>query len=138
MKYFQSKYLILPGTSLDEVTRVARREFHKIQNRNPKRQVYVRSRYFKRDKVFIRLFWDHLAQKNPTERTARLRFYLGAIDLLRNTVVEPEIKIRDSDLLYRFAGVLRSGEKFNVQVKMDRKSGRKDFMSVFGSKEKGY
>jgi hypothetical protein len=34
-------------------------------------------------------------------------------------------------MLHRFAGETKEGKKFYVQVKQDKRTGRKDFMSVF-------
>ncbi len=36
--------------------------------------------------------------------------------------------------LHRFYGQTKSGELFCVQIKQDKRTGRKDFMSVFPSK----
>lgn len=127
---------MLPGTSYEEVVKVARYEHKKIEKLT-KRQAYVRSTYFNKEKVFISLFWEHLAQKHPKVRTKRLRLYTAAIDLLRNTRCEPETIFKQDDLsvlLHRFYGVTRSGEEYCVQVKQDKRTGRKDFMSVFGRK----
>ena len=76
-------------------------------------------------------------QKNLKERTKRAKLYLAAIDLLRNSRNEPETIFKRSDLstlMHRFYGVTKDGVEFCVQVKQDKRSGRKDFMSVFERK----
>ena len=63
MALFISKYPLLPGSSYDEVVAHAHKEFNAIR-RLTKRQPYVRSKYFRGDKVFVTVFWDHLMQKH--------------------------------------------------------------------------
>jgi len=82
-------------------------------------------------------FWGHLMQKNRKDRFTRLKFYKAAIDLLRNTRFEPETIFDKKDLsclLHRFYGVTKDGKAFCVQVKQNKRSGRKDFISVFDRK----
>lgn len=134
MKIYQSKASCLPGTSYEEVVQVARREHKKIETLT-KRQPYVRSTYFTKDKVFVSpLFWNHLMQKHLKDRTRRLRLYSAAIDLMRNSRHEPETifdKNDKSSLLHRFYGVTKDGVEYCVQIKQNKRTGRKDFMSVF-------
>lgn len=76
-------------------------------------------------------------QKHPKERRKRLKFYNPAIDLMRNTTFAPDTifsKIDKHTLLHRFYGVSAEGLEFCVQVKEDKRTGRKDFMSVFAKK----
>lgn len=136
MKFYHSKYSALPGTSLNEVLPLARKEFHIIQKRNPRRQPYIRSAYFKKDKIFINLYWEHLAQKHRADKVRRLKFYKCSIDLLRNTTITPEVVLEHSQLLYRFYGESADGRKFCVQVKMEQRTGRKDFISAFPTHDK--
>lgn len=136
MKLYKSKVNLLPGSSYDEVLKVARKKHKKVENMT-KRQAYVRSTYFNKDKIFLSLFWAHIMQKHFKVRTKRLKLYSAGIDLLRNSRCEPEtiIKIDDmSILLHRFYGVTKDGVEYCVQVKQDKRSGRKDFMSVFDKK----
>ncbi len=136
MKQFKSKVILLPGSSYDEVLDLARKEHKKVENLT-KRQPYVRSTYFKKDKVFVSLFWTHIMQKHRKVRMKRLKLYTAAIDLLRNTHCEPETIFKKDDmsvLLHRFYGITKDGVSFCVQVKQDKRSGRKDFMSVFDRK----
>jgi hypothetical protein len=134
---YRSKFDKIPDTSHASVLRLARYEYHQIQKRTPRRQAYVRSQYFRRDKVFINQFWDHVMQKRPGDQLRRLRLYPCAIDLIRNTTASPDTIFGRDDMnvsLHRFYGQTKSGELFCVQIKQDKRTGRKDFMSVFPSK----
>ncbi len=136
MDVFISKMTMLKGTSYKEVSVLARKYYNSIRT-GTKRQPYVRSRFFHGDKVFIAVFWEHLAQKHQKERTRRLKFYVAALDLLRNTMTKPEVTASSAQhkySFYRFYGITRDGTRFCVQVRADEKTGRKDFMSVFARK----
>lgn len=136
MSVYQSKYELLPGSSYDEVVTVARKEYNKIR-KITKRQPYVRSKYFRGDKIFVTVFWDHLMQKHRKERMKRLKFYNATIDLLRNSTLAPDTIFSESDkniMLHRFYGKTKDGNGYCVQVKEDKRSGRKEFMSVFDRK----
>lgn len=125
----------MPGSSYDEVLNTARKEFDKIKKITPNRSTYVRSTYFKKAKIFIApLYWDHLMQEHRAKRMKRLKFYLGAIDLMRNSRCEPYTIIKHGDYLHRFYGQTKEGVPFCVQVKQDKRTGRLDFMSVFDRK----
>ena len=133
MKIYQSRYDKLPGSSYDEVVSLARKEYQYVKKLT-KRQPYVRSSYFTKNKIFLALFWEHLAQKHRAEKTRRLKLYLCALDLLRHSKYPPETIAKTDDLnllLHRFTGLTKDGGLFCVQVKEDKRSGRKDFMSVF-------
>jgi hypothetical protein len=136
MKQFESKYSLIPGTSYDEVVSFARKEHRKIANLT-KRQPYVRSNYFNKDKIFVSVFWDHLTQKHRKDRFRRLKLYNAAIDLLRNSHFEPDTIFKNDDLsslFHRFYGVTKDGVEYCVQVKQNKRTGRKDFISVFDRK----
>lgn len=136
MKVYKSKASLLPGSSYDEVLAQARREHKKIENLT-KRQPYVRSTYFNKDKIFISLFWIHLMQKHRKDRTRRLKLYNAAVDLMRNSRCEPDTifnKQNLSMLLHRFYGKTRDEIEYCVQVKQNKRSGRLDFMSVYDRK----
>lgn len=136
MRIYKSKAAQLPGSSYEEILVLARREHKKIENLT-KRQPYVRSTYFNKDKIFISLFWTHLMQKHRKVRTKRLKLYTAAIDLMRNSRCEPATIFDRNDLstlLHRFYGITKDGIEYCVQVKQDKRSGRKDFMSVYDRK----
>jgi hypothetical protein len=138
MPYFQSKYGLLPGTSFEEVVKLARHEYHLIQKRTPRRQAYVRSNYFKSGKVFINQFWQHLLQKHSGDQLRRVKTFSCAIDLIRYTTLAPETILdqRNSNIeLYRFSGLTKDGSVFCVQIRQNSRTGRKDFMSAFPTKK---
>ena len=133
MKVYTVKSSVYPGTDYDEVYPPARKLYNQIKAQT-KRQPYIRSAYFKKEKVFIELFWVHLNQQNRKQRNERLKFYGCGIELIRNTKQEPSSKNnpnKSNEILYRFAGVTQSGDLFYVQVKENLRSKRKDLMSIF-------
>lgn len=133
MKTYKSKYGKLHGSSYEEVAPLARKEFQRVKKLT-KRQPYVRSAYFARDKIFLSLFWEHLAQKHRGDRTSRLKLYICMLDLLRHTKHAPDTIFSADNLntmLHRFSGETKEGELFYVQVKEDKRTGRKDVISVF-------
>jgi len=134
MNIFKSKYGLLAGTDYREVMRTARREYQVMQRRNPRRQPYIRSDYFSGDKIFVNIFWNHLAQKRKGDQMKRAKLLACAIDLLRNSTVPPDTifsKASPNEMLHRSTGQTKDGQPFYVQVKQNKKTGRKDFMSVF-------
>ena len=134
MNFYQSKFRQLPGTDYAEATKNARKEYVKVQKLT-KRQPYVRSKYFSKDKVFITIFWNHLVQKRKGEQIVRAKLLLAAFDLLRHTSSEPDSLFERGDALHRFYGKTADGVEYAVQVKHSLKTGRKDFMSVFPLKK---
>lgn len=128
--FYKSKYSQLSGTDYREATRNARKEYAKIQKLT-RRQPYVRSRYFSKDKIFVNIFWNHLAQKRKGEQIVRAKLLLAAFDLLRNTTQQPDSMFDNGHALHRFYGETADNVRFAVQVKHDIKTGRKDFMSAF-------
>lgn len=133
MNYYHSRYDVLHGTSYSEVMHLARKEYATVKKLT-KRQPYVRSSYFAKDKVFLALFWEHLAQKHRADRKYRLQYYTCALDLLRHSTLTPATLFSEADkntMLHRFYGKTKQGLAFCVQVKQDKRTGRKDFISVF-------
>jgi hypothetical protein len=133
MRVYKSKYGKLPGSTYEEVAPLARKEFQHVKKLT-KRQPYVKSLYFAKDKIFLALFWEHLAQKHRGEKAARLKLYLCALDLLRNSPYTPDTVFEATNrniLLHRFSGQAKDDALFYVQVKENKLTGRKDFMSVF-------
>jgi len=136
MRVYNSKATSLPGTSYIEVVKVARKEHDKIEKLT-KRRPYVKSVYFNKQKIFISLFWPHLIQKKLVVRTERLKLYSAAIDLMRNTRCEPITLFTKTDLstmTHRFYGITKDKVEYCVQVKENKRSGRKDFISVYRQK----
>lgn len=137
MKAHKTKASKYHGTHFDELNKKARADFKKITSRT-KRKPYVRSAYFKKQKVFLKLFWEHLQQKNWKERARRLKYFACAIDLIKNTRFEPTSKQnpnKSNEILHRFAGLTKDDEIFYVQIKEDKKNDMKWFMSVFPEKD---
>lgn len=132
MRGNQTKSQRLTGSQYEDLERQARKIYRRIA-RQTKRNPYIRSSYFGKDKVFLKVFWTHLHQKSQYERRKRLRYYQAAIELLRHSKLEPTIKLNPNkrEVLYRFQGVTADGESFIVQVKQDLRTSNKHFMSVF-------
>ena len=132
-EYFKTKSDLLAGTSYAEIIKNARREYHKIQKMT-KRQPYVRSKYFNKDKVFVNTFWLHMGQKRGADQQRRLKYYVAAIELIRNTSIDSDSifgRNTPNEILHRFYGQTASGKKFCVQIKQNKKNSRKDFISCF-------
>jgi hypothetical protein len=133
MKSFSTDIKPLSGTNYSEIHPKAWALYKQIASKT-KRRPYVRSAYFKKDKIFLNYFWDHIWQKNLRDRTRRLIYYPCGLDLIQNSRIEPESKInanRKSEVLHRFIGMAPDKKLFSVQIKEDRKSGQKHFISVF-------
>lgn len=134
MKPYKISLNKLPGTDYSEVVATARREYHAIQKKTPRRQAYIRSQYFKKDKIFINQFWTHLNQKNSADRLRRLKFFSCAIEIIRKCPYTPDTTQNPSkrdELLHRYSSRTKNGDLFYVQIKENKISKRKDFMSVF-------
>lgn len=133
MAFYQTKSNKLSGSNLKEAVKNARIEY-KIITSATKRQPYIRSDYFKKEKVFFDYFWDHLSTKSPEERFSRIKYFKAAIELIRKCKNKPLSKKnpnKQSEILHRFMGKTKEGELFCVQIKENLKSGKKFFMSCF-------
>lgn len=136
MKVYKSSAELLTGEGYIDLERKARKIHNQIAH-HTKRSPYVRSAYFKKSKIFIKPFWEHLNQKSQHDRRRRLRYYAAAIDLLRHSTHEPLTKPNpngDGQMVHRFAGHTKGGDLFFVQVKEDKRTDGKYFMSVFSPK----
>jgi len=123
----------LPGTNYAEVRKNATFLFTQIK-RKTKRRPYIRSAYFNKQKIFFDYFWQHLQQKGPKERFKRLKYFGTALEVIKNSRNSPSSKQnpnKPNEILHRFAGLTKNKELFYVQIKEDKKSGRKYFMSCF-------
>lgn len=134
MKAYQTKSIKLSGTNFHEVRKKAFGLYQQEKKRT-KRKPYVRSAYFKKDKIFLDLFWNHLYEKkNFGDLMRRMKFYPCALELIRHSNLEPTSKEnpnRKSEILHRFAGITPDKEFFFVQIKENKRSGNKWLMSVF-------
>ena len=130
---YQTKIQKLSGTSYAEVRKEALVLFNKIKAKT-KRKPYIRSAYFNKQKIFFDFFWAHLNQKSPKERAKRLKYFEAAIDLMKNSRNHPvsgENPHKQGEILHRFAGLTKEKEIFYVQIKENKRSGKKYFMSCF-------
>jgi len=132
MKVYKTKVKKLGGTNYKEVIKKARKAYHEIEKRS-KRIAHIKSAYFKKEKVFINIFWEHLNQKSPRDRIRRLKLLPCAYELIENSINNPTSKKNpnvESEILHRFGGITADNELFYIQIK-ENKRGRKDFISVF-------
>lgn len=133
MKVFKSSKSKISGTSFSEVRESADRTYRSIKART-KRTPYIKSKYFKGEKVFLTIFWSHLFEKQEKDRTRRLKFYNCAVDLIRNSTFNPitrENFQKKDEILHRFSGKSKDGGGFIVQIKENKRTKRKDFISVY-------
>jgi hypothetical protein len=134
---YQTKANLLPGTAASEVFPHARAFFRSIEKKT-KRKAYIRSVYFRKDKIFLTHFWRHLFQKSRVEQVRRLKYLLCAIELLRHSRNEPSSRESTEEagiILHRFAGLTKTKELFYVQIKECKRTNKKEFMSVFPHKK---
>ena len=139
MKVYKTKAAKLIGTNFYEINQIASSLYRQIKKKT-KRRPYVRSAYFKKDQVFLELFWKHLFDKsNWRDRVRRLKYFPCALELIQNNRFEPASKEnpnKPGEILHRFAGVTKDKDLFYVHIKEDKKSGQKYFMSVFPAGDK--
>jgi hypothetical protein len=132
---FQSKVFRITGSNDRDIHKKVRKLFNQIE-KHSKRKPYLRSPYFKKQKVFFDYFWMHLNQKGNTERIARLKYFECALDLIANSRNKPSSRInpnKKNEILYRFGGLSKEKELFFVQIKQDTKKKKLYFMSVFST-----
>src|SRR5690606_9949388 len=116
VKAYQTKAKKLPGTRYVEVRKKAF-DLYTIIKKRSKRRAYIRSAYFNKEKIFLSLFWDHLADKHHKDRTRRLKYFPCALELIRQTKFDPtsvENVDRKSEILHRFVGITAESEIFYV------------------------
>lgn len=134
MKSYQTKAKKFTGSDFREVHKKAFGLYKQIKKKS-KRRPYIRSVYFKKDKIFLELFWQHLFDKpNWRDRMRRLKYFPCAIELIRHSHFEPESKEnpnRRTEILHRFGGVTKEKDMFFVQIKEDKRTGQKFLISVF-------
>lgn len=133
MQVYKTRHSKLPGSDFNEVKRRAEAVYNQYVAPT-KRQPYIRSRYFKGEKIFLSYFWIHLWQKNWRDRMRRLKYLPPALDLIKNSNFEPitqENKNKSTELVHRFYGLTRDNELFYIQIKENKRSKRKHLMSVF-------
>lgn len=130
---YKVKTGVIKGTSYSYVYKKARFCYNQIARRT-KRRPYIKSAYFAKEKIFFDYFWPHLSQKPPRERFRRLKYFPAAIELLQKSRLRPESRDNphvNKEILHRFSGATAEGNIFFVQIKEDKKTGAKYFMSCF-------
>lgn len=130
---YQSSHTILVGNNYKTIQRKALLVFYDIKHAT-KRRPYIRSAYFKKQKIFFDYFWAHLAQKSFRDRFRRLQFFVCAIDLVKNSHQMPIFLHQTKkihEMVYRFSGMSRDQKRFYVQIKENTKNKQKYLMSVF-------
>lgn len=133
MKIYKTTKKKLAGTNFKEINKQAKIIFDKVKKQT-KRTPHIRSKYFRKEKIFITLFWTHLYKKSERDRIRRLKFFDCAIDLIRNSNFDPETREnfqKKDELLHRFYGETDSEEKFVVQIKEKKRTKRKDLISIY-------
>lgn len=119
-----------------EVMQKAKDYFDDLMRRT-KRQPYIRSAYFGKQKIFFTYFWKHLYQRSARQRRIRIVYLPCAIELIQKCRNEPESMINTSktvEIFHRFKGITKDREIFYVQIKENIKTDRKELMSVFPEK----
>ncbi|MCD4705130.1 hypothetical protein K8R66_03580 [bacterium] len=134
MKYYQVKNQPLSGTNYQEIRKKSLNHYHKIKSKS-KRKPYIRSAYFKKNKIFLDIFWSHLYErKNFIDLMRRMKLYPCALELIDDSTLEPISKKnpnKSSEILHRFGGITPQKEIFFVQIKENKRSGSKWLISVF-------
>lgn len=141
MNAYRTKTQKLSGTDFKEVREKARNLYQNIKKKS-RRKPYIRSKFFKKEKIFLDLFWSHLFEKNYWDQTRRLKFFPCAIELVENSSSEPISKQnpnKESEVLHKFEGITPSKEVFFVCIKEQNK-GKKWLMSIYpdNSKKKAF
>ncbi|MAF20662.1 MAG: hypothetical protein CMI55_03195 [Parcubacteria group bacterium] len=133
MKQYKTKVRILTGKNYPDLYKKAFSLYRQIK-RKTKRKPYIRSFYFRKDKIFLDLFWQHLHQKNWRDRKRRIRYYPCAIELIRYSRLDPastDNPNNPSEILHKFSGIAPDGSVFYVQIKENKRNNQKYLMSVF-------
>lgn len=136
MEAYRTQIKKIAGNDYFEIYDSAFKIYQRIKKRT-KRKPYIRSKYFKNNKIFLDYFWSHLHQKNWRDRRRRLRFYPCALDLLKNNQIAPVSKQNSensSEILHRFIGQTKDNETFYVQVKENINTDKKFLISIFADK----
>lgn len=132
MQYWKVKAKVIPGKTFSDVNKIARKIYHALEKKS-KRKAYIRSKYFKKQKVFLSFFWDHLSAKRPKDRLRRLKYFECALEVIRDSTLSPTGRTNPNnryETFFRFLGQTRGGKFFAVQIKQDKK-GTFELMSVF-------
>ncbi len=133
MKVFKVKTPKIGATRYPDIIKKARAVYHEIEKRT-KRRPYIRSAYFKKEKIFFDYFWAHSDQASFIDRRCRLKFLPCAIEFIEKSRFAPSSQPnprRNGEMLHRFTGCTPDSELFYVQIKEDLKTKQKFLMSIF-------
>ena len=133
MKLYKTKVGKLTGKNYPDLYKKAFYIYKQIKQKT-KRKSYIRSSYFRKDKIFLELFWQHLHQKNWRDRKRRIRYYPCAIELIRHSRIDSvstDNPNNPSEILHKFSGITPDKNIFYVQVKENKRNNQKYLMSVF-------
>ena len=133
MKLYKTKVGKLTGKNYPDLYKKAFYIYKQIKQKT-KRRPYIRSSYFRKDKIFLELFWQHLHQKNWRDRKRRIRYYPCAIELIRHSRIDSvstDNPNNPSEILHKFSGITPDKNIFYVQVKENKRNNQKYLMSVF-------
>lgn len=132
-KIFRCTSLPLSGHRYGDIMPQARRLFREIQKKT-KRRPYIRSAYFRKDKIFFDYFWVHMNQKSAIDRARRLRYLPCALELMKESRNAPKtfVKITEPGIIHdQFIGIAGDGSAFSVVIKQERATGKKYLLSIF-------
>lgn len=107
MQYYKTRAGKLPGTHYPRLLKKAFSLYKEITSQT-KRRPYVRSVYFKKQKVFLGLFWQHLHEQNLRDKARRVAHFPCAIELIQKSRQMPTSKPnpnRRDEILHRFMGL---------------------------------
>lgn len=133
MNYYQTKLHVISGSNYREIKKKVDDIFSKIE-RKTKRQPYVRSAYFLKQKVFFNIFWRHLFDKQHSFRAERLKYFSPALELIQSSRNHPttvDNPNKNSESLHRFYGLTHEKFKFIIQIKQIKRTGKLYLVSIF-------
>lgn len=133
MNYYNSKFGLVAGSNYQEVYKNVTKHYSALLKKT-KRQPYIRSAYFIKQKIFFNVFWQHLFDKPYAVRAIRMKFFPATLELLqksRNHPVTVENQNHKSELLHRFYGMTKDKQRFVVQIKQMKRSGKLYLVSIY-------
>lgn len=135
MNVYVVKSTPLQGSTYSRTIKYAR-DYYSLLKAKSKRKPYVRSKYFRNQKVFLGLFWGHLFNKRRATRHSRVRLLPCAVEFIINNKFPP-ISIKSTqnkkEYWYRFQGRTKNNIYFAIQIKS--KLNHLYLMSVFEIKK---
>lgn len=110
------------------------KNFFNSKTAHSRRSAYVRAPAWKKQKVFLGVFWSHLFDKKPAERMVRLRLLPCALEVLENSTYPFVTKTEPGNpniFLHRLYGQTPAGQVFALQVKEYSNKQKLYFVSCF-------